>query len=95
MTTTEGHIQGQELLLRINQSVESAHAALTDTELAAHRVAAVGCMICLARGRQVFVLPDMVDDYLRAMDDVITLTAQTFADIKAQRENAKTRRENA
>lgn len=90
MTTTpsEAHIQGQRLLLQTDESVKSAHAALTDNELAAHRVAAVGAMICLARGRTVLVPPDRIDDYLRAMDDVITLAALTFADIKARRENA-------
>ena len=90
MTTTpsEAHIQGQRLFLQIDESVEAARAALTDNELAAHRAAAVGAMICLARGRPVLVSPEMIDDYLRAMDDVITLTVQTFADIKARRENA-------
>ena len=89
MTTTpsEAHIQGQRLFLQIDESVEAARAALTDNELAAHRAAAVGAMICLARGRPVLVSPEMIDDYLHAMDDVITLTAQTFADIKARREN--------
>jgi hypothetical protein len=90
MTTTpsQAHIEGQRLLLQISESVKAARAALTDNELAAHRAGAVGAMICLARGRPVLVSPEMIDDYLRAMDDVITLTAQTFADIKARRENA-------
>ncbi len=87
-TPSEAHIQGKQLLLKIDESVKAAYASLSDTELAMHRVTAVGSMICLARGRAFFVADDMVDDYLRAVDSVIILAIQTLDDIKARRELA-------